>query len=62
MNTIATTAGITLTALAVARICMKKFEAAVLAGDGRQQRKWRRRLQLAATGDRRTVDAVIRWL
>ena len=75
MNVAATITGaaVTLTALAVARICMARFEAEVVAseksadaGDRRRHaelaRKWRRRLQLAATGDRRTVDAVIRWL
>ena len=72
----ATSAFVTVTALAVAKICMKRFEAAVAASERagavsdrceqiRQQRlarKWSRRLTRATTGNRRTLDAVIRWL
>ena len=75
MNTVAV-ASISLTALAVARICMREFEKAVVAaadaaaagnaGGERamawRARKWSRRLSQATAGRRRTVDAVIRWL
>ena len=79
MKTIATAiaaASVSLTALAVARICMREFEKAVVASEQadaagdrnrqrdlqRQARKWSRRLTQATAGQRRTVDAVIRWL
>lgn len=75
MNTVAV-ASVSLTALAVARICMREFEAAVVAATAAaaagnvggeramawRARKWSRRMTAASLGQRRLIDAVIRWL
>ena len=70
------TASVSLTTLAVTRICMREFERAVVASTAAEQagdrarqlelawqaRKWSRRMTAAASGQRRLIDAVIRWL
>lgn len=79
MKTIATAiaaASVSLTTLAVTRICMREFERAVVAATAAEQagdrarqrelawqaRKWSRRMTAASLGQRRLIDAVIRWL